>query len=416
MSLAQTLARFTRTAVPGETALQMMRVSLYDWAACGIAGANEPVARILRRSKPQQLGAMPVFGSKDTYAPADAALINGATSHAMDYDDTHFAHIGHPSVAVIPAALCFARSLEDLIEAALIGAELSIRIGEWLGREHYQIGFHQTATAGAFGAAAAAGRLAGLSETDLEAAFSVAATQAAGLKSQFGTMGKPYHAGLAARTGVEAVTLARAGFDTRGAGLDGPQGFGPTHHGAGDLTAFDSLGAAWRMETVSHKFHACCHGLHAMLEALSGYQGNADTVQITTHPRWLTVCNIADPVTGLEAKFSYRHTAAMAVSGISTAALESYTDALANDPGLVALRQKIEVQADPRIPETGAEIRIADQTLTHDLSAPLSFEIRQDRLRAKGTALLGNALEGRLWHAVTAHDLEALKAMIKGAE
>ena len=111
------------------------------------------------------------------------------------------------------------------------------------GRRHYQTGFHQTATAGAFGATAAAGLSLGLTVDQLQAAFGLCATQAAGLKSQFGTMGKPYHAGLAARTGVEAARLAKAGFDTRGAGLDGPQGFGPTHHGEENDSAFDGLGA-----------------------------------------------------------------------------------------------------------------------------------------------------------------------------
>ncbi len=411
MSLARDLARFALNAAPSEDALRIMRLSLYDWAACGMAGAGEPVARILRGAKPVQPEGVPVFGSTEGYARADAALINGATSHALDYDDTHFAHIGHPSVAVIPAALAAAETSAALVEAALIGAEVSIRIGVWLGRGHYQTGFHQTATAGAFGATAAAGRLMGLTEAQMEAAFGVAATQAAGLKSQFGTMGKPYHAGLAARTGLEAATLARAGFDTRGAGLDGPQGFGPTHHGAGDLTAFDTLGTEWLMETASHKFHACCHGLHAMLEALSGYEGNANAAQITTHPRWLSVCNIAEPRTGLEAKFSYRHTAAMALWGLSTAALDSYTDALAADPALVALRQKITVEADERISETATEVRIGDQILTHDLNAPLSLEARTDRLRAKGAALLG-ATEPALWQAVTDHDLPTLKALI----
>ncbi len=110
-------------------------------------------------------------------------------------------------------------------------------------------------------------------------------------------MGKPYHAGMAASTGVEAALLARAGFDTRGAGLDGPQGFGPTHHGAGEVSAFDALGQDWRMARVSHKFHACCHGLHAMLEALATLQARPDPseierISVRTHPRWLSVCNI----------------------------------------------------------------------------------------------------------------------------
>ncbi|THH38743.1 MmgE/PrpD family protein [Aliishimia ponticola] len=429
MMLAARLSDFALGAVAGDAAAsakRIMALSLYDWMACGIAGVDEPVSRIMRLAKPELPDGSRVFGSDATYAPADAALINGATSHALDYDDTHFAHIGHPSVAVLPAAFAAGQGNgADVLDAALIGTELSVRVGEWLGRTHYQTGFHQTATAGAFGAAAAAGRLLGLSQGQLVAAFGIAATQAAGLKSQFGTMGKPYHAGLAARTGVEAATLARAGFDTRGEGLDGAQGFGPTHHGEANLTAFHTLGTAWRMETVSHKFHACCHGLHAMLEALATVAvdpGRIEAVTVTTHPRWMSVCNIPDPKTGLETKFSYRHTAAMALTGISTAALDSYTDTLAGDAGLAELRARVTVVADEAVAETASRVNL---TLTggeaiaadHDLNAPISAEARAARLRGKGRALLGDQTEAQLWQASDpqkAPNLDALLDLMSG--
>ena len=123
----------------------MMRLSLFDWAACGIAGAAEPefadfVAAQLSRGQ----GPATVIGGQ-TAPAATAALINGTLSHALDYDDTHFAHIGHPSVAVLPAVLAFAEELdapfEEVIEAATIGVEASILTGLWLGRAHYQVGF-----------------------------------------------------------------------------------------------------------------------------------------------------------------------------------------------------------------------------------------------------------------------------------
>ena len=140
-----------------------------------------------------------------------AALVNGTVSHALDYDDTHFAHIGHPSVAILPAALAVSewddRILVDMLESALVGMETSIRVGLWLGRAHYQAGFHQTATAGAFGAAVSVGRLLGFDTGQMRSVLGLTATRAAGLKAQFGTMGKPYNAGLAASAGVEAALL-----------------------------------------------------------------------------------------------------------------------------------------------------------------------------------------------------------------
>ncbi len=157
--------------------------------------------------------------------------MNGATSHALDYDDTHFGHVGHPSVGIYPAALAVAEetgaSAAAVADAFLLGAEASVRIGMLLGAVHYNRGFHQTATAGAFGATVAAGRLYGLNRAQMRAAIGLCATRASGLKSQFGTMGKPYNAGIAAANGVECAALARAGFTSADDGLEGPQGFVP---------------------------------------------------------------------------------------------------------------------------------------------------------------------------------------------
>ena len=201
-------------------------LSCLDWLAVGQSGTREPVARIVRDMAISEggVGLASIFGAHDRVPVRAAALVNGVTSHALDYDDTHFAHIGHPSVAVFPAALAVAeakdKAVVEMLEAALVGMELSVRVGLWLGRDHYQKGFHQTATAGAFGAAAAAGRLLGMDAEQMAHALGLTATRAAGLKAQFGTMGKPYNAGLAASAGVETAQLGgrRVRSQPRGAG------------------------------------------------------------------------------------------------------------------------------------------------------------------------------------------------------
>ncbi len=405
------LADFAAAPLSGAGALSMMRLSLFDWAACGIAGRDEPVARILRTMVLGEGGAGEAALIGGGRAPArGAALVNGAASHALDYDDTYFGHIGHPSVAVVPAALAVAEKTgaagAEFLDACLAGAELSIRVGMWLGRAHYQAGFHQTATAGAFGAAAAAGRLLGLDPGRMAHALGLCATRAAGLKSQFGTMGKPYNAGVAAAAGVEVALLAAAGFVANPEALETAQGFGPTHAGQGDAAALDGLGREWRFETVSHKFHACCHGTHAALEALAALRdrtagGDAvEAVEIVTHPRWLSVCNIAEPATGLQAKFSYRLTAAMALAGVDTGAMASFTDAACRDPRLVALRDRVRVVADEALPETAARVlmRAGGRTLdaAHDLDAPIALQDRAAKLNRKAAALLGETRAGRL--------------------
>ncbi len=418
MSLIQKLAGFARSPVAATPAVaQMIRLSAFDWAACALAGQDEPVARHLRdiaRAEGGRPDASLIGGGK---APARAAaLVNGATSHALDYDDTHFAHIGHPSVAIFPAVLAVAErngaSLDDILDAALIGAETSIRVGLWLGRGHYQIGFHQTATAGAFGAAAAIARLNGLDHTTTEHAFGLATTKAAGLKSQFGTMGKPLNAGLAAECGVMAVDWALAGLCSTPNALDGVNGFGPTHHGADDLSAFGGMGTTWLFEDVSHKFHACCHGLHAMLEALRDVENMPERLVIATHPRWMTVCNIDAPKTGLETKFSYKMTAAMALSGINTSAISSFTDDLGARADLQDIMTRISVTPDDSLSETQARIDADGKIITHDLSAPIPLSERETRLKSKAAALTPKAEP--LWTALQSGDITTIRAALFG--
>lgn len=380
----------------------VMRLSLLDWAACGIAGQAEGTfvswAAALKGE-----GVATRFDGQ-TSPPAQAALVNGTLSHALDYDDTHFAHIGHPSVVVVSAALAVAQmvgsDLEALVDAALVGAEASVAVGLWLGRGHYQVGFHQTATAGAFGATVAAGRLLRLEPAQLRHSLGLCATMASGLKGQFGTMGKPLNAGLAARTGVEAAIWAGAGMTSAPDGLDGPLGFGDTHHGACDRVGFE-----WRMAGVSHKFHACCHGLHATLEAVRGVDlAAARAITVHTHPRWMSVCNQPAPDTGLGAKFSYAHVLAMAAHGRDTGDIASFSDACARDPALVAFRDRVRVTADDTLSEMQARVDVDGTVHAHDLGSVLPLAEREARIRAKARALVGDRADA-LWRTILQDDL-----------
>ena len=407
LDIAQTPSEALPTSARGKA-----KLSLMDWMVCGWAGRDEPLAHSLRKLAIREAGAPTATLIGGGKAPARmAALVNGATSHALDFDDTHFAHIGHPSVAVFPAALAMAelkgRSLPEMIEAALIGMEISVRVGLWLGRGHYQIGFHQTATAGAFGATVAAGRLAGLDAMAMQNALGLAATRAAGLKVEFGTMGKPYNAGIAAATGVEVALLCAAGFEANPDALDVQYGFGATHNGAGDIdAALAGLGDEWLFENVSHKFHACCHGLHAALEAariLDIAGPEIAEVTVRTHPRWMSVCNQLSPTTGLGAKFSYRTVLAMTALGYDTAQLDSYSERTCADPKLIALREKVAVREDDTLSETQAHVSVlrrdgVHQEAEHDLLAPLGLSEREHRIRQKAAALLGRDLETSCWN------------------
>lgn len=425
MTITRDLCEFAASRVNAEPALAMMRLSLLDWSVCALAGSREPAAQIVRDMVLAEGGApeATLVGQAARVPARAAALVNGVASHALDFDDTHFAHIGHPSVAVIPAALAIAEktgaSGVEFLQAALIGAEASIRVGLWLGRAHYQSGFHQTATAGAFGATLAAARLLGLDNGQIAHALGLVSSRASGLKSQFGTMGKPLNAGIAASNGVEAALLAGAGFTSNPQALEGAHGFGATHAGIGDVAAFEGMGETWLFENISHKFHPCCHGLHAMLEAVKQVCGGVDAarvakISIIAHPRWDSVCNVAAPSTALETKFSFRLTAAMAIYGIDLAAPASYSEATAQDAALMAIRDLVAVDFDPDIAETAARVVITlnDGSIRqgeHDLAEPLPRGKRKDKLNAKAAALVGQRRARLLWKAIDAGpDMPAL--------
>jgi 2-methylcitrate dehydratase PrpD len=409
-----------------DNALVLASLSVFDWMVVARAGADKPLSHIIRDFVAGEGGhpAATVVGAPIRVPARAAALANGTISHALDYDDTHFGHIGHLSVGVLPAALAVGEQLDLparlMRDAFLVGAEAACRIGMVLGRRHYELGFHQTATAGAFGATVAAARLLGLSRTQLRHALSLVTTRASGLKSQFGTMGKPFNAGIAASNGVEAAMLARSGFVSCDDGIGGRQGFLATHTD----DASDSRGwvepppSRFVFEDNKYKLHACCHGTHAMLNALLDAHDNSDFVPdrvahitVSTNPRWLSVCDIKLPRTGLEVKFSYAFLAAMVLHGIDTASDRSFTDAICTEPALSATAQRVTVKGDDRVSDTAAVVAIILDSgerieVTHDLAERLPLPRLKDGLQAKARALLGRIEAERLWSAVS--DLEGI--------
>ena len=431
------LAALTPDVLP-EKARRMARLSLADWATVALAGADEPLANILRDYVLSEGGRAQasVVGAGTKVPARAAALANGSISHALDYDDTHFAHVGHLSVGVLPAALAVGEEVgakaADVVDAFLVGAEAAIRVGVMLGRAHYEKGFHQTSTAGAFGATVAAGRLYGLSGEQLRHALSLVATRASGLKSQFGTMGKPFNAGVSASNGVEAAALASRGFRSCDDGLTGPQGFSETHEAAvPDLSAWDAPPpGTFLFEANTYKLHACCHGTHAMIEALLGARrtghdlGRADAIEVVVTPRWLRVCDVKAPRTGLEIKFSYVWLAAMVASGISTSDSASYTDARASDSDLAALASRVDVSGDDGVADTATTVRLrqADGGVAefhHDLLDPVPVDALERRLRAKTEGLLGRNETAAIWDLVDSldrHSAADIGRLVAGAD
>ena len=240
--------------------------------------ARRARARSCRRSSPTRPALEGGNASRDAgrarhkAPPLLAALVNGTASHALDYDDVHLSYIGHPTVAVLPAILALGEQLGASRRAT--SSPPSSRAtrrsagSAWRWRPgHYALGFHATATAGSFGAAAACARLMGLDPAKTAMALGIAATEAAGLKSMFGTMCKPLHAGKAAQNGLLAARLAARGFTSRPDAIECAQGFAATHgpdfHPEAALA--DPPGGFYIRGNL-FKYHAACYLTHAPIE------------------------------------------------------------------------------------------------------------------------------------------------------
>ncbi|MGD9863889.1 MAG: MmgE/PrpD family protein, partial [Pseudodonghicola sp.] len=252
-----------------------------DLAGSAIRAAEEAestpaLLAMLRRLGMEGDGPCSVFGLSRRYGPAAAALLNGAFGHSLDFDDTHADSSLHPSAPVVPAALAAAQmtgaSGQDFLAAVVVGFEVCCRLGLALNpTAHYARGFHPTATAGTFGAAAAAGRLLGLDTDRMEAAFGVAASQASG-SLQFLTNGawnKRYQVGEAAMKGLMAATLAAEGFHGAADAIEGEHGFLRGYSdGAEPERATAGLGTTWETLRIGVKPYPACRYTHAAVDGL----------------------------------------------------------------------------------------------------------------------------------------------------
>ena len=383
------------------------KMSILDWCGVAYAAKKEPVSKIVSEMVKEENGVNQarLITTGLRVSSRGAALANGATGHALDYDDTHFLFVGHPTASALPTALALGEelgsSLEELLLAYMTGVEVSTRIGHILGYSHYNSGFHQTATTGSFGSTIVASKLLNLSEDETINALGLVSTRASGIKSQFGTMGKPYHAGMAASNGIEAAKLSKLGFVSREDGMECDQGFFLTHGWDKKLPnrAVENLGADFLFPEIKYKFHACCHGLHSFLEALEELKQennfNPDTIEeiaIETNPSWLKVCNIEKPKTGLEAKFSYKLTAAMSIYGKDTADLDTYCDEICFDENMNGIRDRVKVIPNDKLTNTQSLISIKDGSKDiinkHDLSDKIDQKILETKILNKSVSLL----------------------------
>jgi len=367
-------------------ALERARLALLDTIGCAIQGATtENARRTCEAIVSWGSGPAPVLGTGLKVPPPWAALANGVAAHAKDLDDYTLVANDHASAVLVPAILAVGADCPctygDILDAYLTGLEVIFRVGKAVNMGHYKLGWHTTSTIDGLGAAAAVARLKGLDSDRVASALSLTVSMGAGMTSQFGTSAKPLHAGLSAKAGVLAATLAECGLTGNPTVLDGPVSFASlmVPEGEADFeAALSNLGQTWGIETygLGAKVYPSCGYTHRSVDAALALHGsmssddraNIQSVRVSIPDFHLAILPYDIPNHPDEALFSTAWCVATALlKGHNR--LEDFSANALSDPELRGLTQRVavhgrrtkrpEINVDPDDPDT-VEVTLSD--------------------------------------------------------
>ena len=355
--IAQLVSGFDGSRIHAE-ALTRAKHGMLDALGVALAGVNEPVSKIMldyAAELPAGAGAT-IWGGRRRVLLTEAALVNGTLAHALDYDDMNRSMLGHPSAVLTAALLPLAETLRlpgrKVVEAYIVGLEAMARIGRIFGLKAYDYSWHPTAVLGTLGAAAGASYLLRLDYSQTINALGIAASEASGLKTNFGAMLKSVHAGSAARKGIWAAQFARRGLAADAAVFEGKFGFLDMFNGMPD--AHEAPDAASRpLDIIAaglvFKQYPCCGGLHSLLDVMldlgAGKGLHADDVaeiECRVHPQKVAYLDRPQPADPLAAKFSIQYCVAVALLRGKVGLADFTVDAIV-DASVRALMKKIRI-------------------------------------------------------------------------
>ncbi len=336
-----------------DSAVALGKNALMDWLGVTVAGSNETGSRILaeylKKAEARQEATVICHGFKTT--AEFAALANGTTGHAIDFDDIipeKCRYNMHPSACVVPAVLAVAEkyhmSGRQVLTAYAIGMEAIYGIGGAVGPAISRNGWHPTAVLGSLGAAAACANLLGLNKLQCQYALGIAASLAGGIRLNFGSMTKPMHAGNAARNGVVAAELAAAGFTSHPSVLEGEEGFCRMFGGGESIdwmppAAIDS-GEKWSFVSwgLAFKYYPSCRSTHSSIDAARHLRHSHSIkpdqiaeIVCKINPRHLNWARFIQPETGYQGKFSIPYCMAVALCN-GNVTLADFDDIRVKDP------------------------------------------------------------------------------------
>jgi 2-methylcitrate dehydratase PrpD len=386
-TLTKTLCGHLAAAQFGDltaAAIGEARRGVLDWIGCALAGSGHKTITTLLAVL-QDVSGRPqatVFGRELRLGLLDAPLANGQMGHVLDYDDTHMGGVVlHTSSPVLAALFALAErstvSGADFMLAYAVGFEAGVRSGR-SAPGHHKGGWHLTGTLGTMAAGAACGKLIKLDRQRLTYALGIAATQAAGMQQNRGTMCKSFHAGKAAANGVLAALLAERGFDSTQEIIEGNKGFCRIYSDVAEPEQLiaglgQGLGQRWLIESNGHKPYACGVVLHPLLDAVIAIRNRdaidpaaVSEISLRVHPLVLSITGVVEPSTGLQSKFSTLHSAAVALID-GAAGVAQYSDAKATDPAVAALRRKVKAAADDTLRKDEAYAAITAGGRRHEI-------------------------------------------------
>ncbi|HEX7081342.1 MAG TPA: MmgE/PrpD family protein [Gammaproteobacteria bacterium] len=369
-ALAEYVAGSDLDAVPHDVRREARR-ALLNYVGCALGGSVEPAVDVAVRVLAPYSGPprSAVLGRRERFDPLHAALLNGIASHVHEFDDTTPKNYIHPSPPVASALFAHAAahrvSGADFVHAFILGFEAESRVGDAVYPAHYEAGWHITATAGVFGAAAAIGRLLQLSAEQMVFAFGLAATQAAGIREMFGSMAKSFQPGRAAQNGYTAALLAAASFTAGERAIEGPRGFAAVAAARHDLTRItDGLGTRFSLRENAYKPYACGIVVHPIIDGCSRLRerhrldpARVRAVRLEVAPLVLDLCNHKTLHRALQSKYSIYHAAAIGLAR-GKGGLEEFTDEAVADPMLARLRARTTAVPNPRIGEDQVRIEV----------------------------------------------------------
>ena len=403
------------------------RRAVLDCLGVALAGAVEPVGRIIAAQARSHGGAPEsvIWGTPDRASAQSAALANGTAAHALDYDDTNHSMPGHPTAPVLPAVLAVGERVgasgAAVLAAFIVGVEVECKLGRFTGQDSFDRGWHCTTTLGVAGATAGVGRLLGLDVPAMRRAIGVAAAQASGIRTNFGTMTKPFHVGRAAQSAILAAELVARGFTASETAIEGAFGYWEMFGGAAQrdgAALAGALGRPFDLETpgVNFKVYPCCASTHAAVDAALSITGlpvaSIDRVAVDVPYTAPLVLIHHEPRTPLAAKFSLEYCVAAALLD-GHVGFEQFTEAMVTRPEAQALLRRVTYRipdawqkgAGPwRLGHARVEVRLRDGSVRTgetavpkgDAANPLSDAELEAKFRICASRALGDAPAARV--------------------